>query len=246
MDDQDSLARRAQDVVQESALHQAAAAATAAYGLPHRQQNPPAMIQTDLLTPDLGEQDEPPPAYPSDHRQGDPHPEEVGLQRDTRITDDGRVDVRITELGRRLSQLFSPALRQQVQASRHEAVDFPPPYAATTSTGPSAKSAATVPPLNIVIQVVGSRGDVQPFIALGNVLRAQYGHRVRIATHPVFKDFVLEHGHGLEFFSIGGDPANLMSFMAKNDSLMPGFKSIWSGDVGKRRRDVGQYIQGCW
>ena len=51
-------------------------------------------------------------------------------------------------------------------------------------------------------------GDVQPFIALGNRLQA-YGHRVRIATHPTFKDFVQEAG--LEFFSIGGDPAELMS-----------------------------------
>ena len=73
--------------------------------------------------------------------------------------------------------------------------------------------------MNIVIQIVGSRGtliksdilkagDVQPFIALGNRLQA-YGHRVRIATHPTFKDFVTEAG--LEFFSIGGDPAELMS-----------------------------------
>ena len=61
-----------------------------------------------------------------------------------------------------------------------------------------------IPPLNIVIQVVGSRGDVQPFVALGNVLQKS-GHRVRIATHSVFADFV--QNFGLEFFSIGGEPA---------------------------------------
>lgn len=66
------------------------------------------------------------------------------------------------------------------------------------------------PPLNIVIQIVGSRGDVQPFVALGKVLKDKYGHRIRIATHPTFKNFVEENG--LEFFSIGGDPANLMEY----------------------------------
>lgn len=76
------------------------------------------------------------------------------------------------------------------------------------------------PALNIVVQVVGSRGikvqdstkigDVQPFIALGNQLQA-YGHRVRIATHPIFEEFVTDAG--LEFFSIGGDPAELMSVL---------------------------------
>lgn len=70
--------------------------------------------------------------------------------------------------------------------------------------------ARDVPPLNIVIQIIGSRGDVQPFIALGQVLKNQYGHRVRVATHPTFKKFVIENG--LEFYSIGGDPAELVSF----------------------------------
>ena len=40
--------------------------------------------------------------------------------------------------------------------------------------------------------VVGSRGDVQPFVALGKVLKETYGHRIRLATHPTFKKFVEE------------------------------------------------------
>jgi UDP:flavonoid glycosyltransferase YjiC (YdhE family) len=65
--------------------------------------------------------------------------------------------------------------------------------------------------LNIVIQIVGSRGDVQPFVALGLELKNSAGHCVRIATHAVFKDFV--EGHGLEFFNIGGNPEELMAFV---------------------------------
>ena len=67
-------------------------------------------------------------------------------------------------------------------------------------------------PLNIVIQVVGSRGDVQPFVAMGNELQ-KYGHRVRITTHGIFRTFV--QSAGLEFFSIGGDPAELMAVRCK-------------------------------
>jgi UDP:flavonoid glycosyltransferase YjiC (YdhE family) len=95
-----------------------------------------------------------------------------------------------------------------------------------------------------VIHVVGSRGDVQPFVALGQVLQNTYGHRVRLATHPTFQTFVKENG--LEFFSIGGDPAELMAFMVKNPGLMPGFDSLRNGDIGKRRKEITAIISGCW
>lgn len=70
------------------------------------------------------------------------------------------------------------------------------------------------PKLNIVVMVIGSRGDVQPFVAVAKVLAEQGGHRVRLATHPAFKEFVEENG--VEFFDVGGDPAELMAFMVKN------------------------------
>ena len=98
--------------------------------------------------------------------------------------------------------------------------------------------------MNIVIQIVGSRGDVQPYVALGQVLKNKYGHRVRLATHPTFRDFVTENG--LEFFSIGGDPAELMAFMVKNPGLMPGMESLKSGDIGKRRKGIYEMVTGCW
>ena len=98
--------------------------------------------------------------------------------------------------------------------------------------------------MNIVIHVVGSRGDVQPFVALGQVLKRTHGHRVRLATHPTFRTFVEENE--LEFFSIGGDPAELMAFMVKNPGLMPGIDSLRAGDVGKRRKGMYEIIQGCW
>ena len=97
--------------------------------------------------------------------------------------------------------------------------------------------------LNIVIQVIGSRGDIQPFVALGKELKA-HGHRVRLATHMAFREFVLDGG--LEFFNIGGDPAELMAFMVKNPGLLPGIKSIRSGAIQRRRREMREIFNGCW
>lgn len=81
-------------------------------------------------------------------------------------------------------------------------------------------------------------------MALGKTLKSTYGHRVRLATHPTFQSFVEENE--LEFFSIGGDPAELMAFMVKNPGLMPGFDSLKSGDVGKRRKGMEEIVLGCW
>jgi UDP:flavonoid glycosyltransferase YjiC (YdhE family) len=53
--------------------------------------------------------------------------------------------------------------------------------------------------LRIVIPITGSRGDVQPFIALGMGLRA-VGHEVCLATHADFAE--LTRSRGLEFFPI--------------------------------------------
>ncbi|KAK7350280.1 hypothetical protein VNO77_08693 [Canavalia gladiata] len=75
-----------------------------------------------------------------------------------------------------------------------------------------------IPPLNIVMLIVGTRGDVQPFVAIGKRLQ-DYGHRVRLATHSNFKEFVLTAG--LEFYPLGGDPKVLAGYMVKNKGFLP-------------------------
>ena len=136
-----------------------------------------------------------------------------------------------------------PALQSQLSLHQTDPSQLPPAFSPISPSDVKAHQ-APAPPLNIVIQVVGSRGDVQPFVALGKVLKDRYGHRVRLATHPTFQQFVTENG--LEFFSIGGDPAELMAFMVKNPGLMPGMESLKAGDVGKRRKGIWEMIQGCW
>lgn len=99
--------------------------------------------------------------------------------------------------------------------------------------------------LNIVIIIIGSRGDIQPFIRIGKILKEDYGHRVRLATHPAFKDFV-EKDSGLEFFSVGGNPAELMAFMVKNPGLIPNIETIKHGEIGRRRAQMYEMFQGMW
>lgn len=99
--------------------------------------------------------------------------------------------------------------------------------------------------LNIVIIVIGSRGDIQPFLRIGKILKDDYGHRVRIASHPAFREFV-EKDVGLEFFSVGGNPSELMAFMVKNPGLIPNFETIREGEVGRRRAAMYDMFQGMW
>lgn len=152
--------------------------------------------------------------------------------------------INLKEKGNRLSALFGPALRNQLQEAEREEVPvyeenglYPlPPSTSTEHARP--------PSLNVVIHVVGSRGDVQPFVALGQVLKRTWNHRVRIATHPIFKTFVEENG--LEFFSIGGDPAKLMAFKVKHPGLLPGVDALKNGDIREHRKATYQMLEGCW
>lgn len=61
--------------------------------------------------------------------------------------------------------------------------------------------------MHITILTIGSRGDVQPLIALGVGLQ-QSGYQVRLATHSRFESLVRRHG--LEFSIIDGDPQDML------------------------------------
>ena len=166
---------------------------------------------------------------------------------------DGRVNITLNEKARLLSTFFGPALESYSHAATEP--EAAPAYDDAWNAASSSHSATTgnalqynnerPPALNILIQVVGSRGDVQPFVALGQVLKSQYGHRVRIATHPVFKNFVEDEG-GLEFFSIGGDPSQLMAYMVKHPGLLPGLDAFAKGHISERRKSTYLMLQGCW
>lgn len=146
--------------------------------------------------------------------------------------DNGRVDIDCASKLMRTLSVLHQALPEKAPASplsdHLDATEYPTSWATK---------------LNIVIQVVGSRGDVQPFVALGSELQ-RYGHRVRLATHDVFDRFVRDSG--LEFYPIGGDPAELMAYMVKNPGLIPSMKGIAAGEVTQKRYMLQEMLEKCW
>ncbi|GKT49505.1 sterol 3-beta-glucosyltransferase UGT80B1 [Colletotrichum spaethianum] len=158
------------------------------------------------------------------------------------VLGDGRVDIDCdSKLARAISLMYSP------KTNIHE---NPPSESTDTDHGlpiynevlsQDGKSFSLR--LNIVIQVVGSRGDVQPFVALGSELQRR-GHRVRLATHDLFDTFVRESG--LEYYPIGGNPAALMAYMVKNPGLIPSLKSIQAGEIQQKREMIEEMLEGFW
>lgn len=61
--------------------------------------------------------------------------------------------------------------------------------------------------MHITILTYGSRGDVEPYVALGKGLQ-RAGHSVRLAAPETFEDLVLSHG--LEYATLAGNPDRLV------------------------------------
>ncbi|KAJ3471895.1 hypothetical protein MRS44_001994 [Fusarium solani] len=151
---------------------------------------------------------------------------------DASTRDDGRIDIEIpTTLSRRLSKL-----------PNFEELDTTPGLASPAYQQYENRDHSVVA-LNIVIQVIGSRGDVQPFIALAHELQ-KHGHRIRLATHDVFETFV--QSSNIEFYPVGGDPSQLMAYMVKNPGLIPSIDSLRAGDINTKRKMIAQMLDGFW
>ncbi|ESW24001.1 hypothetical protein PHAVU_004G093900 [Phaseolus vulgaris] len=88
----------------------------------------------------------------------------------------------------------------------------------TMSASVVSESKISTPWLQIVMLVVGTRGDVQPFLAIAKKLQ-DYGHRVRLATHADFDTFV--KSAGVDFYPLGGDPRALARYMVRNKGIIP-------------------------
>ncbi|KAK5993084.1 Sterol 3-beta-glucosyltransferase [Cladobotryum mycophilum] len=75
-------------------------------------------------------------------------------------------------------------------------------------------------PMKITCLTIGSRGDVQPYIALCKGLLKD-GHKVRIATHAEFQGWI--ESHGIEFGCVEGDPGELMRLCIENGTFTLSF-----------------------
>lgn len=125
------------------------------------------------------------------------------LKRHATIQDDGTVQFEVPGDIKPQSLNFGTGIRYNGYSDKEDA---------------ETEDAPALPPLQIVMLIVGTRGDVQPFVAIGKCLQ-EYGHRVRLATHSNFEEFVLSAG--LEFYPLGGDPKVLAAYMVKNKGFLP-------------------------
>jgi UDP:flavonoid glycosyltransferase YjiC (YdhE family) len=88
--------------------------------------------------------------------------------------------------------------------------------------------------MHIAILTIGSRGDVQPYVALGAGLK-NAGHQVRLATFADFEPLVRKHG--LDFAPIAGSIRDLLETDAGRVVLNTGGRPL------SLMRGVGQVVR---
>lgn len=138
-----------------------------------------------------------------------------------KIQKDGTVEVDLTQ---------SPNVASELLELR--AVEVPPRNIDFITT----ELNKSVPKLKIAMLVVGTRGDVQPFLAVARRLQ-EFGHQVRLATHTNFSAFV--KSAGVNFYPLGGDPRVLAGYMARNKGLIPSSP----GEISIQRKQLKAIIE---
>ena len=152
----------------------------------------------------------------------------------TIVDKDGVIPISATSLQKPSVADESEALAKKesrvLQAARVGQYDIQPPTRTSLSQSSSQTSSDTIPvafddprasildfrptvPLNVCCLTIGSRGDVQPYIAFCKGLIAQ-GHNAKIATHREFREWI--ESYGIEFGPVDGDPAELMRICVEN------------------------------
>ncbi|KAH6574734.1 hypothetical protein BASA62_002321 [Batrachochytrium salamandrivorans] len=94
--------------------------------------------------------------------------------------------------------------------------------------------------MHITCLTIGTRGDVQPYIALCKAFMAD-GHVCRLATHLEYQDWI--EGFGIEFRPVQGNPAELMQLCVDNGLFTVSFIRE---AMGKFRGWVDELLVSCW
>ena len=94
--------------------------------------------------------------------------------------------------------------------------------------------------LRVTCLTIGSRGDVQPYIALCKGLLDE-GHRPKIATHREFEPWVRKYG--IDFAPVEGDPAELMRICVENGMFTYSFLKEASA---KFRGWIEELLSSAW
>ncbi|KAK6257722.1 hypothetical protein QUC31_001181 [Theobroma cacao] len=139
-----------------------------------------------------------------------------------KIQNDGTVEVDLAK--------SSPVASELLELSSFEGTSFDLDDTYFYETNKS------IPRLKIAILVVGTRGDVQTFLAMAKRLQ-EFGHHVRLATHANFSSFV--KSAGIDFYPLGGDPRVLAGYMARNKGFIPS----GPGEISIQRKQLKAIIE---
>lgn len=99
-------------------------------------------------------------------------------------------------------------------------------------------------PLNrpdILLMVIGSRGDIQAFLNIAILLTNAYNYRVRIATHPLHRTLV--EREGIEFYSVGGNPREFAMALTEKPNVLI---SALRGELRSLRQSINIMIGRYW
>ncbi len=99
---------------------------------------------------------------------------------------------------------------------------------------------ARLTPRTFTMLTIGSRGDVQPYIALALRLMED-GHKCVIVTHDEFKKWI--ESYGIEHRQAGGDPTALMKLSTDHAMFSPGF---FKEALGGFRRWLDELLVDSW
>ncbi|KAI8631569.1 terpenoid cyclases/protein prenyltransferase alpha-alpha toroid [Xylariaceae sp. FL1651] len=91
---------------------------------------------------------------------------------------------------------------------------------------------------DLLFMVLGSRGDIDVFLSIAKRLS---DCRIRIATHPVHRTVVQQHG--FEFYDVGGSPDEFSQILGKEPNVL---WSIANGDFALLRQSLCFTFQRFW
>jgi UDP:flavonoid glycosyltransferase YjiC (YdhE family) len=92
--------------------------------------------------------------------------------------------------------------------------------------------------MKISLLTIGTRGDIQPFIALGTGLQ-QIGYQVEIVTHAIFESWIRSYGFDL---GVGTEP--ILQSQLTVDKLTAAInQAVKDGQMQTSAQQVGNQIR---
>ncbi|KAI9155715.1 squalene cyclase [Paramyrothecium foliicola] len=94
---------------------------------------------------------------------------------------------------------------------------------------------------DVLIMVVGSRGDIQPFLRIASILQKLHGCHIRVATHNSHREQV--ESQGLEFYSVGGSPEVFAKVLGEKPNVI---RSFFNGELTALQKSFHSMTERFW